>query len=61
MPASQQAVVLHDGPTPTDSSLVQKLVANNKIGAIFLTSEEYHSIPTDWDTFLNLVAAANSN
>ncbi|KAJ8080290.1 hypothetical protein PM082_017120 [Marasmius tenuissimus] len=58
-PASKQAVVLNHGPTTTDTSLVQELVAADKIGAIFLTSEEYASIPTDWNNFVNLVAATS--
>ncbi|KAL0562528.1 hypothetical protein V5O48_019559, partial [Marasmius crinis-equi] len=56
-PASKQAVVLHDGPTTTNASLVRELVTTDKIGAIFLTSEEYTSIPTDWNNFVNLVDA----
>ncbi|KAL0577046.1 hypothetical protein V5O48_004926 [Marasmius crinis-equi] len=46
-PASKQAVILHGGPTVTDANLVHELVANDHIKGIFLTSEEYTSIPTD--------------
>ncbi|KAG7088120.1 hypothetical protein E1B28_012145 [Marasmius oreades] len=56
-PASKQAVVLHHGPAVTDSNLVRELVSTDKIGAIFLTSQEYTTIPPDWNNFVNLVQA----
>ncbi|KAF9262912.1 hypothetical protein L218DRAFT_370832 [Marasmius fiardii PR-910] len=54
-PAAKQAVVLHNGPAVTDANLVHTLVSTDKIGAIFLTSEEYVTIPPDFDNFVNLV------
>ncbi|KAF9262910.1 hypothetical protein L218DRAFT_959743 [Marasmius fiardii PR-910] len=54
-PAAKQAVVLHDGPAVTDANLVQELVSTDKIGAIFLTSQEYNTIPPDFANFVNLV------
>lgn len=62
--ASKQAVILHDGPTTTDTTLLDKLVTTDKIKAVFMTDypndEAYENIPTDWTNFVNDVQSAAS-
>ncbi|KAJ6576923.1 Spherulation-specific family 4 [Mycena vulgaris] len=59
-PAHQQAVVLHDGPTTTPTSLVTQLSGELGIGYIFITDAEYTSIPADWTNFCAAVRVAQS-
>lgn len=62
--ASKQAVILHDGPSTTDTSVVNQLVTTDKVKAVFLTDfandVAYENIPTDWSNFVDDVQAAAS-
>ncbi|KAJ7598486.1 Spherulation-specific family 4-domain-containing protein [Mycena floridula] len=51
-PAARQAVVLHDDQTATNSTLVEQLIVQARVGYIFITNTPedglYKTIPADW-------------
>ncbi|KZS87625.1 hypothetical protein SISNIDRAFT_419326 [Sistotremastrum niveocremeum HHB9708] len=58
-PASKQSVILHDGPTTPDSTLISELESLG-IGALYLTDVAYDvGLPSEWTTFVGDVNSAN--
>ncbi|EMD33552.1 hypothetical protein CERSUDRAFT_76298 [Gelatoporia subvermispora B] len=57
-PASQQVVLLHDGPSSVPTAVVAELVGTDHLAAIYITSSpDYTSIDSDFDTLAATVAS----
>jgi hypothetical protein len=68
-PAAKQAVILHTAPSGTPTDVINELVTDDQIGAVFITdladsaatdNNPYTGFPTDWVAFVNAVAAASA-
>ncbi|EMD33551.1 hypothetical protein CERSUDRAFT_125859 [Gelatoporia subvermispora B] len=56
-PASQQIVILHDGPSSVPTAVVAELVGTDHLAAIYITSSpDYTSIDSDLSTLAATVA-----
>jgi len=67
-PAAKQAVIFHDGPSTPPIDIINELVTQDHIGAVYITdlTEDtpnggpYGGFPTQWADFLDDVEAAAS-
>ncbi|KAI0824687.1 Spherulation-specific family 4 [Trametes gibbosa] len=64
-PASKQAVVLTDGPSTPPTALISTLIAQDHVKAFYVTTDSqanganpYDDLPTDLETFVAAVQAA---
>jgi len=68
-PAAKQAVVLHTGPSTPPVDIINELITQDHIGAVYLTDiaddattddNPYGAFPTEWVDFVDEVEAAAS-